>query len=103
MTDKHENRLNPVFYVVFAVLLWSTGGLFIKITTLDPYQLTFFRSLLAAVTVIILTHKRGLRINGFGLLGSVFYALLLFLFVWATKHTTAANAIFLQYTAPIYI
>jgi drug/metabolite transporter (DMT)-like permease len=34
---------------------------------------------------------------------SIIYATLLFLFVWATKHTTAANAIFLQYTAPIYI
>jgi drug/metabolite transporter (DMT)-like permease len=105
MTDvKSQNTLiPPVGYVIAAVLLWSTGGLFIKLTTLDPYQLTFFRSLLAAITVVLLTYKRGLRINAFGLLGSVFYALLLFLFVWATKHTTAANAIFLQYTAPIYI
>ena len=93
----------PFVFVITAVLLWSTGGLFIKLTSLDPYQLTFFRSLLAAITVILLTYKRGLRINGFGLLGSVFYAVLLFLFVWATKQTTAANAIFLQYTAPIYI
>jgi drug/metabolite transporter (DMT)-like permease len=105
MTDvKSQNTLiPPVGYVIAAVLLWSTGGLFIKLTSLDPYQLTFYRSLLAAITVVLLTYKRGLRINVFGLLGSVFYALLLFLFVWATKHTTAANAIFLQYTAPIYI
>lgn len=86
-----------------AVLLWSTGGLFIKLTTLDAYQVTFFRSLLAGITVFILTRKAGLRINTFGLMCSVIYATLLFLFVWATKHTTAANAIFLQYTAPIYI
>src|SRR3954463_7118764 len=93
----------PVWYVVIAVFLWSTGGLFIKLTTLDAYQVTFFRSLLAAVTVVIATRKRGLRIGYFGLACSVIYAILLFLFVWATKHTTAANAIFLQYTAPIYI
>ena len=37
------------------------------------------------------------------LLASVLYAALLLLFVVATKLTTAANAIFLQYTAPIYI
>jgi drug/metabolite transporter (DMT)-like permease len=98
-----DAAIPPFALVIAAVLLWSTGGLFIKLTSLDPYQLTFFRSLLAAITVIVLTYKRGLRINGFGMLGSVFYALLLFLFVWATKHTTAANAIFLQYTAPIYI
>ena len=93
----------PVFYVVIAVLLWSTGGLFIKLTTLDAYQVTFFRSLLAGITVAILTRRYGLRINLFGVFTSIIYATLLFLFVWATKKTTAANAIFLQYTAPIYI
>src|SRR6476661_10475236 len=99
----HDTKLPPVAYVVIAVLLWSTGGLFIKLTSLDAYQVTFFRSLLAGITVLIITRKQGLRIDGFGLICSVIYATLLFLFVWATKHTTAANAIFLQYTAPIYI
>ena len=91
--------------VLIAVFLWSTGGLFIKLTDgqLDAYQVTFFRSLFAAVTVLILTRKDGLKINAFGVFTSVIYAALLFLFVWATKKTTAANAIFLQYTAPIYI
>jgi drug/metabolite transporter (DMT)-like permease len=98
-----SGAVSPVMFVVFAVLLWSTGGLFIKLTTLDAYQVTFFRSLLAGVTVLLVTRKAGLRINGFGILASIIYATLLFLFVWATKHTTAANAIFLQYTAPIYI
>ncbi len=98
-----ETRFPPAALVLIAVLLWSTGGLFIKLTTLDAYQVTFFRSLLAGITVAILTRKQGLRIDAFGVLTSVIYAVLLFLFVWATKHTTAANAIFLQYTAPIYI
>ncbi len=90
--------------VLIAVLLWSTGGMFIKLAAnLDAYQVTFFRSFLAAVTVLVLTWKDGLRINVFGAVCSAIYATLLFLFVWATKHTTAANAIFLQYTAPIYI
>ena len=97
------SQLSPVWYVVFAVLLWSTGGLFIKLTTLDAYEVTFFRSLFAGLTVLLITRRQGLRINLFGLICSVIYAALLFLFVWATKHTTAANAIFLQYTAPIYI
>ena len=96
-------HLPPVTLVLIAVFLWSTGGLFIKSTTIDAYQITFFRSLFAAVTVAILTRKSGLKINLFGIFTSIIYALLLFLFVWATKKTTAANAIFLQYTAPIYI
>lgn len=101
--DKNAFHIPPAAYVFLGVFLWSTGGLFIKLTSLDAYQITFFRSLSAAITVAILTRKQGLKINAFGLLTSVFYATLLFLFVWATKKTTAANAIFLQYTAPIYI
>lgn len=104
MAETSLNKLSPVWLVVIAVLLWSTGGMFIKLATnLDAYQVTFFRSLLAGVTVLVLTRKNGLRINAFGAMCSVIYATLLFLFVWATKHTTAANAIFLQYTAPVYI
>lgn len=99
----NDTNLPPITLVIIAVLLWSTGGLFIKLTTLDAFQVTFFRSLFAGLTVLVLTRKAGLKINGFGILTSIIYALLLFLFVWATKKTTAANAIFLQYTAPIYI
>ncbi len=99
----HRSSIAPVWFVLAAVLLWSTGGLFIKLTTLDAYQVTFFRSVFAAITVLVLTRKNGLKINAFGIMVSIIYAILLFLFVWATKHTTAANAIFLQYTAPIYI
>jgi DME family drug/metabolite transporter len=98
-----QSSLPPQVLVLIAVLMWSTGGVLIKLTSLDAYQVTFFRSFLAAVTVLVLTRKSGLRINAFGATTSVIYAILLFLFVWATKHTTAANAIFLQYTAPIYI
>lgn len=95
--------LPPIYLVLIAVLLWSTGGLFIKLTSLDAYQVTFFRSLLAGITVLLITRKAGIRIDAFGIMCTVIYATLLFLFVWATKQTTAANAIFLQYTAPIYI
>jgi drug/metabolite transporter, DME family len=98
-----SSTLPPQVLVFIAVLMWSTGGVLIKLTSLDASQLTFYRSGLAAVTVLILTRKNGLALNLFGAITSVIYAALLFLFVWATKHTTAANAIFLQYTAPIYI
>lgn len=101
--NETKSSVNPLYLVLIAVFLWSTGGLFIKLTSLDAYQVTFFRSLFAAITVMLLTRKEGLKINWFGVLTSIIYALLLFLFVWATKKTTAANAIFLQYTAPIYI
>ncbi|MBV9923494.1 MAG: EamA family transporter [Acidobacteria bacterium] len=93
----------PILFVLAAALIWSTGGLFIKATPLDAFQLSFGRTLLAAVTVAILTRREGFRINGLTVVSSVLYAALLLLFVMANKLTTAANAIFLQYTAPVYI
>jgi drug/metabolite transporter (DMT)-like permease len=86
-----------------AVLLWSTGGLFIKATTLDAFTVNLGRSLFAAITVAVFTYRKGLKLNGFTLLTSFLYAGTLTCFVYANKTTTAANAIFLQYTAPIYI
>jgi DME family drug/metabolite transporter len=93
----------PILFVLAAALLWSTGGLFIKATPLDAFQLSFGRTLFAAVTVAILTRREGFRVNGLTAVSSVLYAALLLLFVMANKLTTAANAIFLQYTAPVYM
>src|SRR5260370_4055516 len=95
--------VSPLLLVLGAALLWSTGGLFIKATSLSGLELSFGRSLLGAVTVAILTRREGFRLNRVTLMASVLYAVLLVLFVLATKQTTAANAIFLQYTAPLYL
>lgn len=93
----------PILLVVAAAVLWSTGGLFIKATALDAFELSFGRSLLAAVTVAYFTRREGFRINRVTAAAAVLYAALLLLFVVATKLTTAANAIFLQYTAPVHV
>lgn len=93
----------PTLYVVLAVLLWSTGGLFIKANTLDAFAVNAGRSLFAALTVAIFTFRKGLKLDKFTLLTSFLYAGTLSCFVYATKTTYAANAIFLQYTAPVYI
>src|ERR1700755_1339340 len=98
-----RGTLPPVFFVFAAALLWSTGGLFIKATPLGALELSFGRSLLAAITVAVLTRREGFRLNFVTFVGAVLYAALLVLFVIANKLTTAANAIFLQYTAPVYV
>src|SRR5919199_2300519 len=95
--------LPPVLFVLAAALLWSTGGLFIKATPLGALELSFGRSLLAALTVAVLTRREGFALSPLTLATSALYAALLLLFVVANKLTTAANAIFLQYTAPVYV
>jgi drug/metabolite transporter, DME family len=89
--------------VLAAALLWSTGGLFIKWTTLSGLELSFYRSFFAVLTVTFFTRREGLGLNRISAAASLLYAALLILFVLATKKTTAANAIFLQYTAPVYL
>jgi drug/metabolite transporter, DME family len=94
---------SPLVLVLGAAILWSTGGLFIKATHLSPFEVSFGRSLLAAITIVVFTRSEGFGLNRISAITSVLYAALLILFVVATKMTTAANAIFLQYTAPVYV
>lgn len=100
---KHQANVSPLLLVLGAAILWSTGGLFIKATHLSAFGLSFGRSLLAAITIAIYTRREGFGINRISAITSILYAALLILFVVATKLTTAANAIFLQYTAPVYV
>src|SRR5205807_10350376 len=78
-------------------------GLFIKATHLSAFGISFGRSFLAAIVIAIFTRREGFGINRISAITSILYAALLILFVVATKLTTAANAIFLQYTAPVYV
>lgn len=98
-----KTRGSPLLFVFAAAFLWSTGGLFIKWTTLAGLELSFWRSFFAIFTVAFFTRHEGFGLNRLTAVASVLYAVLLILFVLATKTTTAANAIFLQYTAPVYL
>lgn len=94
-------------YIAFTAFLWSSSGLFIKILTLNAYQISFYRSIIAAVTLLIISfakHKTvKFEFDKLTVLASSFYAGILIFFVVANKLTTSANAIFLQFTAPIYL
>jgi DME family drug/metabolite transporter len=94
--------------LVAAGVLWSLGGLFIKALTASPdwhstaLGITFYRSLFAAICLLPLLRGRKLPRLGDTVVAVVVYLLLLGLYVASTQGTTAANAIFLQYTAPLY-
>jgi drug/metabolite transporter (DMT)-like permease len=89
--------------VFAAAALWSTNGAFIKEIDADATSITFYRCFFAALFLVPLVRFRNAP-RPFDLaVGVVFFAALLWLFVSATKETTAANAIFLQYTAPFYV
>jgi drug/metabolite transporter (DMT)-like permease len=93
--------------VALAALLWSSSGLFIKVLPLGALQIAFARSLVAALAMAMVVQLRGgrpfPRPDALALGCALSYAGVLILFVAATKLTTAANAIFLQFSAPIYL
>lgn len=92
--------------ILAAAVLWSTGGLFIKWVSMDALAITMWRSLFAAATIALLVRPRldvPWRVPRLTWCIAAAYALTLVMFVAATKLTTAANAIFLQYTAPVYL
>lgn len=93
--------------VLGAALLFSTGGAAIKAAQFTSWQVAGLRSGVAALAIWLLVPAsrklaRGPELNRAALVG-VAYAATLVLFVLANKLTTAANTIFLQDTAPLYI
>ena len=94
---KHlKDHQTGIFAVVAAAILWSCGGLFVKLITLTPMQISFFRCSIAALTFAVIFRKKLLKYNLFTVVNSFFYAGVLIFYVIAIKATTAANAIFLQ-------
>ncbi len=86
-----------------AALLFSTGGAAIKATSLTNWQVASFRCGAAALAIALFLPSSRRNWNRQVPLVALFYAATLALFVLATKLTTAANAIFLQSTAPLYL
>jgi len=89
--------------VLAAALLFSTGGAAIKACSLSSWQVASFRSAVACLVVLAILPESRRRWSGRTLAGGFAYATTMVLFVVANKLTTAANTIFLQYTAPIYV
>ena len=86
-----------------AAILWSLGGVLIKSIDWTPLAIAGSRSLIAIVVIGLVMPGVARKISWRILPGALAYAGTVVLFVIATKLTSAANAIFLQYTAPIYI
>lgn len=87
---------------ILAAVLFSTGGAGIKADAFSAVQVSAVRSGIAGLALLL--YMRGRLSWSHGCLpASLAYAATLTTFVFATKLTTAANAIFLQSTAPLYL
>ncbi len=97
------HRLLPPLLLLLAALLWSLGGVLIKSIDLHPMAIAGGRSAIAIPVMLLCVGRPRFNFSTAQIGGAIGYALTVALFVFATRMTTAANAIFLQYTAPIYV
>ncbi len=96
-------KLHPVLLVLLASGLWSTGGLLIKLVDWNVMAIAGARSAIASAVIYLLLGRPRWTFSLAQVGGAVAYAAAVILFVAANRLTTAANAIFLQYTAPVYV
>lgn len=86
-----------------AALLFSTAGAVIKLSALTNWQLAGSRAGVAALALFVWLPGRGRQRLLPAIAVSFAYAATMVAFVAANKLTSAANAIFLQSTAPFYV
>ena len=86
-----------------AAALFSTGGAAIKAASFNSWQVAGFRSGVAALAIVLLIPEARRNWHWRYVPVAVSYALTLLFFVMSTKLTTAANAIFLQSAAPLFV
>ncbi len=102
---KPLSNKQAVIYMLVCSIMWSIGGIFIKLIPWNPIIIAGVRSLIALPVVYIYIRLAGLKLklNRKNFFTGVFLFMTIILFVPATKLTTAANAIVLQYSSPVFI
>lgn len=103
MTTSKKNT--AILQMVICASLWSIAGLFMKFIPWHPFAVAGMRSLFAAVTVAVymIVTKCRFIISKKVILSMIFLCATFLAFSSANKLTTAANAIVLQFTSPVFI
>ena len=105
MQQSKQVQWSSVVCLFLASVCFSTGGLFIKLVPWSPLAINGARNLIGAAVIgiylLITRHKivfsRQVFIGALSMIGVTT------LFTIANKMTTAANAIVLQFTAPVFV
>ena len=95
--------MSPRSKILAAAVLFSSGGAAIKFCSFGGWQLAAFRAAFALITIFVLVRESRRGWTWRTVLVGVAYAATTLLYVQANKHTTAASAIFVQSTSPLFI
>jgi len=97
------NRNKAILLLLVTGIIWSTGGLFIKLIPWPPMTIAGIRSGLCALVIYIYSKPKS-KIFGFNIwAGAICYAIMVICFVIGNKVTTSGNVILIQYAAPVYV
>jgi drug/metabolite transporter (DMT)-like permease len=95
------NKSAGILAMAATAFLWSIAGLFIKIIDWNPIAIAGIRSLIASIVIFIYLKQPKFHLSFPQIAAAAANAATMLLFVSANKTTTAANAILLQYFAPV--
>lgn len=98
-----DTQLAGIMLVLIAATLWSSSGLFIKVLTLNGFALIGIRATLAFLSLLPFSKPRRMRLDLNLLRLIAAFCATQICFVYATRWTTALNAIALQSAAPAWV
>ncbi|MCB0321915.1 MAG: DMT family transporter [Bdellovibrionales bacterium] len=102
-TTPHSPPAKAILFAVSAAVLWSTGGVLIKLVDWNPIAIAGSRSGIAVLVMLAAFGRPRLTWTREQVMTAIAYVFMVVLFVVANKTTTAANAILLQFTAPVWV
>ena len=104
-TLTHDPKKRAMLLMVIYAVLLSIGGIFIKLISCNPLLIAGGRSIFSALLVagFMKYRKIPVKFTRYSVAAGVGLGISSILFVTANKLTTAANAIVLQYAAPVFI
>lgn len=99
----NKEKLKAVIFILTAAALLSTGGLLLKLVDLPPMTIAGSRAIISTFVVWLYVKKPKFTFSKAQVSGAVCYSMMVIGFIIANKWTTAANAIVLQFSAPIWV
>ena len=102
MSNKNK-KVNAMIFLAITATMWSLGGILIKSINAHPLAISGTRSAISCLIILLYVKKPNFNWSFPQIMAGVAYASMVISFVVANKLTTAANAILLQYTAPIFV
>ena len=97
------SRKLAILLLIITGVLWSTGGLLIKLIPWSPISIAGIRSGFSAVIIYLFSKPKSKDFGRNIWAGAISYSVMVISFVFANKITSSGNVILIQYAAPIYV